>query len=129
MKYSLSDKSKSRLSGVDSDLIKVVDLALTISKIDFGIPEFGGLRTQSDQHSLFLKKLSNCDGYSKLSNHQSGDAFDVYAYVDGKASWDELHLMHVATAILSAASQLGVKLRWGGHFESFIDMPHFEKVK
>ena len=129
MTYSLSGKSKLRLSGVDSDLVKVVDLALTISKVDFGIPEFGGLRTQAEQHSLFLKKLSKCDGYSKLSNHQSGEAFDVYAYVDGKASWDELHLTHVATAMLSAASQLGVKLRWGGNFESFIDMPHFELVK
>ena len=126
MTYQLSKRSGERLNGVNHNLIDIVLLALKISKIDFGIPEFGGIRTQAEQHALFLKGLSKCDGYSKLSNHQSGNAFDVFAYVDGKASWDKYHLTQVATAILSAASQLGVPLAWGGHFESFIDMPHFE---
>ena len=126
MTYALSSTSKSRLSGVNPKLIDIVDLALTISKIDFGIPEHGGIRTAAEQHSLFLKNLSKADGYSKLSNHQTGNAFDVYAYVDGKASWNESHLTHVATAILAAASQLKTPLVWGGHWKSFVDMPHFE---
>ena len=126
MTFVLSTSSSERLAGVNPELIKVVNLALTISKIDFGIPADGGIRTTARQHELFLKSLSRCDGYTKLSNHQSGNAFDVYAYVDGKASWDKYHLTHVATAILSAASQLGVPLVWGGHFHNFLDMPHFE---
>lgn len=124
--FKLSDNSKVRLSGVDERLIEVVELALSISKVDFGIPKFGGLRTEEDQYQLYSEGSSKCDGYKKKSYHQTGKAFDVYAYVCGRASWDELHLSQVATAILSAASQLGVPIKWGGHFKNFNDMPHFE---
>jgi len=127
--YKLSDRSTKRLSGVDERLIKVVDLALKISKIDFGIPAYGGMRTEDEQYKLFTEKSSLCDGFEKRSYHQTGLAFDVYAYVSGRASWDELHLSQVATAVLSAASQLGVPLEWGGHFKSFTDMPHFQIKK
>lgn len=127
--FRLSNTSKQRLTGVDSQLIAVIDSALTISLIDFGIPADGGLRTAERQNELFEAGASKLDGYSKKSRHQSGNAFDVFAYVDGKASWDELHLTHIATAILSAASQLGVPLRWGGHWRNFKDMPHFELVE
>lgn len=124
--YKLGATSKARLAGVSPKLIRVIELALTISLIDFGIPADGGKRTDARQNELFKLGLSKADGYEKKSRHQSGDAFDVFAYVDGKASWDELHLTHIATAILSAASQLEVPLVWGGHFRSFKDLPHFE---
>lgn len=124
--FKLSNSSKDRLKGVDARLIEVIELALSISLVDFGIPSDGGLRTPKRQNELFKQGLSQLDGYKKLSNHQTGRAFDVFAYVDGKASWDELHLTHVATAILAAASQLGVPLRWGGHWRNFKDLPHFE---
>lgn len=127
--FKLSTTSKMRLEGVNQKLIGVINLALTISLVDFGIPTDGGLRTAERQNELFKAGASKLDGYSKKSRHQSGNAFDVFAYVDGKASWDELHLTHVATAILSAASQLGVPLKWGGHWRNFKDMPHFELVE
>ena len=107
-------------------LIDVVTLALKISKVDFGIPVTGGLRTAEQQQTLYRQEKSNCDGILKLSNHQSGNAFDVFAYVDGKASWDFDDLAEVATAILSAASKLKVPLTWGGHWVRFVDAPHFE---
>ena len=125
MSYKLSSTSTTRLIGVNPELLEVINLALRITTVDFGIPAHGGLRSPSEQNELFNKKLSKADGYDKLSAHQSGNAFDVFAYV-GKASWDEAHLTTVATAILSAASQLGVPLIWGGHWKNFKDMPHFE---
>jgi len=129
--WKLSDRSKERLEGVDPRLIEVVHLALSISKIDFGIPEDGGVRTAERQNMLFKtfrngKRVSNADGYDKISEHQKKTAVDMYAYVDGKASWDELHLAMVATAFLQAASILGIKLKWGGNFKNFKDMPHFQ---
>ena len=99
---------------------------MKISVIDFGIPGDGGLRTAERQKQLFDKKVSKCDGTINKSYHQTGKAFDVYAYVDGKASWDRYHLTQVAAAILQAAAMLGYQLRWGGLFKSFVDMPHFE---
>jgi len=124
--YKLSSKSKERLQGIDPRLISIINEALKISVIDFGIPCDGGLRTAERQKQLFDKKVSECDGTINKSYHQTGKAFDVYAYVDGKASWDRYHLTQVAAAILQAAAMLGYQLRWGGLFKSFVDMPHFE---
>ena len=124
--YQLSNTSRSRLASVAHRCVKVIERALVISPIDFGIPQYGGRRTAQEQHALFLGGKSKCDGIEKKSTHQSGKAFDVYAYVDGKASWDELHLTTVAAAILQAASELKVPLEWGGLWKGFRDMPHFQ---
>lgn len=114
------------MSGVSVRLQEICELALTISKVDFGIPSSGGLRTAEQQGGLFKAGKSKCDGYLNLSNHQSGNALDFYAYVNGRASWDDLHLAMVATAFLQAASQLGYNLSWGGNFRNFKDFPHVE---
>lgn len=127
--YRLSKSSLERLRGVNPDLISVIYRALEISKVDFGIPKYGGLRTPEEQNYLYLKGKSKADGYKKISAHQSGDAFDIYAYVDCKATWRKAHLTSVACAILQASSELGVRLQWGGHWKSFADMPHFEVKK
>jgi len=126
MSFYLGKNSRANLYGVNAELFQIVELALTITKVDFGIPRDGGLRTAERQKELFLNKKSMLDGYSKKSMHQKGKAFDVFAYVNGKASWEEKYLTHVATAVLCAASQLKVPLIWGGHWHNFVDMPHFE---
>jgi len=114
------------MEGINPLCIKVLNRAIQITKIDFGVPSDGGVRTAERQHELFLDKKSKCDGYDKKSQHQSGNAFDVYAYVDGKASWDMEHLSMVANAVLQAASELGVPLTWGGLWVNFVDAPHFQ---
>lgn len=125
--YYLSSASKRNREGVNEKLIEISDLAIKITLIDFGIPSSGGLRTAEEQNKLYCDGKSKCDGYSKKSNHQSGDAIDFYAFVDGKASWNEDHLTLVAVAFLQAASILGYKVQWGG-FWKFKDMPHIELI-
>lgn len=135
--FKLSSTSKGRLDGVDVRILEIVHLALEISLVDFGIPADGGIRTAERQNELFLQKVSKCDGYDNLSYHQSGLAFDVFAFVHGSASWDEEHLALLAAAILQAAATLGYPLKWGGLWARkkpvFIngihygwDMGHFE---
>ena len=126
--FKLSNRSQERLIGVDARISEIIKLALSISVIDFGIPEHGGLRDAGTQRLLFQKKLSKCDGIENKSSHQSGLAFDVYAYVDGGASWDRYHLTQVAAAILQASALLGYQVQWGGLFKNFVDMPHFQLV-
>lgn len=126
--YTLSKNSLKRREGINPKLIAICDLALTISTIDFGIPAYGGLRTPQQQYKLFEDGKSKCDGFNKLSEHQSGNAIDVYAYINGGASWDKLHLSLVACAFLQAASVLGHQLEWGGNWRSFQDMPHFQLI-
>jgi peptidoglycan LD-endopeptidase CwlK len=124
--HKLSDRSKERMAGVDDRLHQVANAALSISKLDFGIPADGGLRTAERQKELYEDSKSKADGFKYKSYHQTGKALDFFAYVDGKASWDELHLAMVATAFLQAGSLLGIKLEWGGNFKNFKDMPHIQ---
>lgn len=126
--YSLSKRSLSRMEGVDPRLIEIAKRAIEITKIDFGIPGDGGLRTAERQFELFQEGRSKADGFTKKSYHQTGKALDFYAYVDGTASWSKEHLAQVACAFLQAAGELGYKLQWGGLFRTFQDMPHIQIV-
>lgn len=123
--YRLSARSLSHLEGTDPRIKQIVKRAIYLSKVDFGIPQDGGLRTAERQNELFKDKKSRCDGYSLKSYHQTGKAFDVYAYVDGKASWEPEHLALVAAALLQAANTLKINLEWGGLW-NYTDMPHFQ---
>lgn len=126
--YNFSQNSLSVLAAVDERLQQIAKRALYLSKVDFGFPSNGGLRTAEEQNRLFHYGKSTLDGYDKKSYHQTGKALDVYAYVNGKASYEREHLALVACAMLQAASELGYKLEWGGHWISFVDMPHFQVV-
>jgi peptidoglycan L-alanyl-D-glutamate endopeptidase CwlK len=126
--FQLSNSSKHHRKGVDPRLIEISDLAIQITVLDFGHPADAGNRTADRQKELYHGGKSKCDGYKKLSRHQSGKALDFYAFVNGKASWDADHLTMVATAFLQAASILGYKLKWGGLWDSFKDYPHVELV-
>ena len=126
MSFKLSERSKMNMTGVDPRLIKIAEMAIEITRIDFGIPSDGGLRTPERQNELFKAGKSKLDGTRQKSEHQKGLALDFYAYVDGKASWEKEHLAQVAAAFLQSASILGYKLNWGGLWESFLDMPHVQ---
>lgn len=116
--FKLSKASKLNRVGVDHKLIEISDLAIKITNIDFGIPGNGGLRTAGTQNQLYKEELSKADGYENLSKHQSGEALDFYAYIDGGSSWRRDHLAMVAAAFLQAASILGYKIEWGGLWSS-----------
>ena len=135
--FRFGSRSLERREGISTRCVEILDHAILISPVDFGIPKDGGLRTSERQNELFLYKVSLCDGYRVKSKHQSGRAFDVYAFVDGKASWEPEHLSMVAGAILQASSELGYPLKWGGLFRPFKshkdydhgwDMGHFEEL-
>jgi hypothetical protein len=127
MGYKLSKRSKERLVGVDTILVAIIEDSIIDSPYDFGIPKYGGLRTAEEQNKLYKDRKSKCDGYEILSYHQSGKAFDIFGYVDGKATWDKSILTSIARHIQSVALDCyGVELRWGGDWVNFKDLPHFE---
>ena len=120
------------MESINPELALVMREALKVSPIDFGIPSTGGKRTAKEQHELFKAGKSKCDGFKNKSYHQSGNAVDVYAYVNGSASWSEKHLSILAGVILSTAIRLksnrliSIDVHWGGDFTTFTDMPHYE---
>ena len=107
MAYTLSSRSLDKLEGVNEDLVKVVKRAIELTKIDFGV--IYGMRTLEEQKKLFDAGKSQ----TMKSKHLTGDAVDLMAYVDGKASW-ELNLYdELADAMKWAATEEGVVIRWG----------------
>ena len=107
MAYTLSSRSLDKLEGVNEELVKVVKRAIELTKIDFGV--IYGMRTLEEQKKLFDAGKSQ----TMKSKHLTGDAVDLMAYVDGKASW-ELNLYDdLADAMKWAATEEGVVVRWG----------------
>lgn len=122
MSFSLGERSKINLRGVDERLVRIVEQAIKETEIDFTVTE--GLRTPERQ-----KQLVN-DGFSQTlkSKHLTGHAVDLVALVDGKVSWDKKHYPEIARAMKKAAADQKVNIRWGGDFKTFFDGPHFELV-
>tara|TARA_R110002049_G_scaffold180894_3_gene347899 strand:- start:1035 stop:1484 length:450 start_codon:yes stop_codon:yes gene_type:complete len=101
------------------------------------------LRTDKEQHELWRKGrddtgremyasliVTYADGYFNKSIHQSGDATDFVPYIDGKADWDNKDAFAlIASCYYEAAMELGLKIRWGGHFTKLYDGGHIEIVR
>ena len=117
MPYSLSFRSRQRLSGVHPDLVAVVKRAIEITEQDFSVLE--GVRNIERQRQLVKA------GKSKTLNsrHLTGHAVDLVPY---PVSWDWEYFYPIADAMKTAAEELGVDLEWGGDWKSFPDGPHFQ---
>jgi peptidoglycan L-alanyl-D-glutamate endopeptidase CwlK len=146
--FKLSKRSHDRLFGVDPRLVAVVNSAIGITKVDFGVTE--GLRTRETQEAYVKAGKSQ----TMDSKHLTGLAVDLVAFINGAVSW-ELNLYDdIAEAMRIAAKEHDLPLRWGaawniadirrweGSMEAamnyyiderrrmnrrpFIDAPHFE---
>ena len=105
--YKLSQRSLSRLEGLDERLVGVVKLAIHKSKIDFGV--ICGMRTLEEQRALVEKGASQ----TMKSKHLDGHAVDLMAYIGSRGSW-ELNLYDdIADAMAEAAREVDVPIRWG----------------
>ena len=74
---------------------------------DNDIPTYlvSGWRSAEEQHAEFLKNNSKCDGYVKLSKHQSGKAADVtFMLPSGYPWWPNENTSDGATRWLSFAT-------------------------
>lgn len=119
--FKLSNRSQTRLAGVDSGLAAVVRRAIEISQVDFSVIE--GLRTIGKQKEYFDT------GKSKTMNsrHLTGHAVDLYPWVDGKTSHADHHYELLKKAMFTAAKELNEPIEWGGNWKSIIDKPHWQK--
>ncbi len=116
----LNPRSEKNLTGVHDKLVAVVRLAATITEIDFIVTE--GVRTLERQKELFAKGAST----TMNSKHLTGHAVDLAAVIGTEVRWDWPLYSKLAGAMKQAASDLGVKITWGGDWKSFKDGPHFE---
>ena len=150
MSFKLSERSLSKLEGVDSSLVAVVKRAIELTKVDFGV--IYGMRTVEEQEKLVAAGKSQ----TMKSNHLIGKAVDLMAYVDGKGVWELNVYDDLCDAMKAAAEELGTPVKWGAAWSEgdirtypgtaedammkyvdlrrsqgrrpFIDGPHFENI-
>ena len=153
MSFRLSQRSLDRLEGVHPEMVAVVERAIQLTEVDFGVTQ--GVRTLDEQkanvaagrsQTMRSKHLLQDDGFSH--------AVDVVAYVGPDVSW-ELNLYDdICDAFKQAAEEVGCSIKWGAAWSEgdirsypgsaedammayvdlrrsqgrrpFIDAPHFE---
>jgi len=107
MAFKLSERSLSRLDGVEDSMRAVTELAIEYTKVDFGVT--CGLRTIEEQKALVEAGASQ----TMNSKHIPGLAVDVVAYIGPRISWETNLYDDVADAFKIAAIELGTGIRWG----------------
>jgi len=151
--FRLSQRSLDKLEGVHPAMTGVVERAIQLTKVDFGVTQ--GVRTLEEQkanvaagrsQTMASKHLLQDDGFSH--------AVDVVAYIGSDVSW-ELNLYDdICDAFAEAATETGASIKWGAAWSEgdirsypgsaedammayvdlrrsqgrrpFIDAPHFE---
>ena len=107
MSFKLSTRSLGKLEGVDRTLVDVVERAIELTKVDFGV--IYGMRTLEEQEKLVAAGKSQ----TMKSNHLVGRAVDLMAYVDGKGVWELNVYDDLCDAMKAAAEELGTPIKWG----------------
>jgi peptidoglycan L-alanyl-D-glutamate endopeptidase CwlK len=133
--------SLARLATCHIDLRQIMEHAIDLSAVDFGVAE--GHRTIADQQRYFATGKSKVNGITVKSKHNELPALavDIYAYVNGKADYSIHHLTYLAGIIHAVAVMLYMNnqtthlVRWGGNWDrdgeiitdqAFDDLVHFE---
>ena len=153
MSFRLSQRSMDRLEGVHPDMTAVVERAIQLTEVDFGVTQ--GVRTLDEQkanvaagrsQTMASKHLLQDDGFSH--------AVDVVAYIGPDVSWELNVYDDICDAFKEAAKEVGCSIKWGAAWSEgdirtyegssedammayvdlrrsqgrrpFIDAPHFE---
>ena len=142
--FRLGKTSKKRLETCHKDLQLIINEAIKITNVDFGVAE--GHRSIEKQKQYFDEGKSKIDGVNKKGKHNYNPslAVDIYPYFNNGAKWDNEHLsylagvVHAVSSLLLEQGKISHKIRWGGNWDmdgvilldqSFDDRPHFELIK
>lgn len=128
-----SFNSNSR-KALDSSDPKLRTLFEEVGKV-FNCSILCGFRNQEDQDNAFANGFSKTQWPNSKHNVYPSKAVDAGPY---PIDWDEPRRFYFFAGYVKAvADKLGIKIRWGGDFNSdgdltndrFVDLPHFELVE
>jgi len=88
----------------------------------------------SGRRDGMLQRMALAWGWSRTADslHRTGDAVDLWPLDrEGHVTFDPQSQNRMATAMKKSAAELGVAIRWGGHFHGYkhMDRSHFELVR
>lgn len=121
MTYTLGSRSMGNLAGVEPRLTRVVQRAIQLTTQDFGVAG-KAVRSAEEQHALYLKHVTQKDGYKNKSNHQPhidgfGHAVDLTPFIAGSFDVNnEAAQYPIAVAMSLASAQLAIPITWGGNW-------------
>jgi len=118
---SFGQRSKANLAQCELQLQDVLNEA--IKHFDFSV--ICGHRDREAQDRAYNEGNSTLKWPQSKHNTYPSRAVDVVPY-PGAFDNDNATFYLMATHILRAASILGVRITWGGHWRSLKDLPHFE---
>lgn len=127
MMFKFGKTSSRKLATCHEDLQKVMAEAIKTSKVDFCV--ICGHRGEKEQNAAF--DAGNSQLRFPAGNHNKAPslAVDVAPYFNKNPHirWDDTAgFKKLAKHILKTAKDLDIKLTWGGDWENFKDLPHFE---
>ena len=113
MAFSLSSRSRGKLEGVHPDMVAVVETAITLTKVDFGVTY--GVRTLEEQKRLYESGRSQTMNSKHLLQDDTGysHAVDVVAYDGSDVVWEINVYDDICDAFKKAAEMHGVAIKWG----------------
>ncbi len=142
MAFGFGERSRKNLTGVHPKMIKVAERAIEITGQDFFVNE--GVRSMERQKELYAQgrtKPGPKVTWTLQSNHFKkpstgyGHAIDVYPFpIDFNDKKLPAKQKVVALAMLNAAHELDIPIRWGADWDmdgnfgerGESDSPHFE---
>lgn len=129
--YSL--KSQVLLKTCHPDIQKVFNLVIKVTDVKI----LCGHRGRAEQDKAFDGGTSKARWGKSKHNKTPSDAVDAVPYpVEWPQDTDTRReyvrkigrFYFMAGVVLAVAFMLRIPLRWGGHFKSFFDGPHFERI-
>lgn len=127
MTFRFSQASLDKLHGIHPDLVRVAQLAIETSPVDFKIVQ--GVRTQEYQNALYAQGRTAPGPivtWTRKSRHIGGFAIDVAAWIDGKIDWDAKHYGPITDNFRVASRLLNVPIVLGIDWKKKPDLGHIE---
>lgn len=127
--FVLGLSSRRELTGVHPWLVRVVEVAITLTTQDFMVLD--GLRTAAEQAEYVKRGVSQTMASKHLPQEDgTGHAVDLVPYIGGRPRWEWPPIFEIAAAVAKAvpivneewlnAGKTAKRLRWGGAWsESF----------
>lgn len=124
------ERSRIRLSTCDGRLQRLMNELI----LHYDVRILQGYRGQEEQDRAYKEKMSKLRWPKSKHNQHPSMAVDVAPY---PIDWeDRERFFYMAGLIKGVAAMMGIKVRWGGDWDSdtdfkdqrFTDVPHFEVV-
>ena len=138
--FKFSLRSRLKLRNVHPDLCFLMEEAIRVSPIDFGITE--GARSYTRQKELFQARLSQTmnsrhipktpqlirteDVIQLSPDKPYSHAVDIVCYLGRKVTWAWPAYDEVAQTIKALSRELDIPITWGGDWTTLRDGPHYE---